>query len=79
MVFKLIKAISVRTFLKLKKMPTKHSECPITNPQNCKEYYNPQICAFSRKDGTCLKKKKIRQRPKEKSEEVMESSNNGQA
>lgn len=56
MVLSLFKAISVRTFLKLKKMPTKHSECPITNPQNCKEYYNPQICLALQKTGHAWKK-----------------------
>jgi hypothetical protein len=25
---------------------------------NCKEYYNPKLCAFVRKDKACLKKKK---------------------
>lgn len=39
-------------------MSEKHPECPLYNPLNCKEYYNPQICAFVRKDKVCLKKKK---------------------
>jgi hypothetical protein len=39
-------------------MSEKHPECPLYNPLNCKEYYNPKLCAFVRKDKTCLKKKK---------------------
>ena len=39
-------------------MSEKHPECPLYNPLNCKEYYNPKLCAFVRKDRICLKKKK---------------------
>ncbi len=39
-------------------MSEKNPECPLYNPLNCKEYYNPKLCAFVRKDKTCLKKKK---------------------
>ena len=39
-------------------MSEKHPECPLYNPLNCKEYYNPKLCAFVRRDKTCLKKKK---------------------
>ena len=39
-------------------MSQKHPECPLYNPLNCKEYYNPKLCAFVRKDKKCLKKKK---------------------
>lgn len=39
-------------------MSEKHPECPLYNPLNCKEYYNPKLCAFVRKDKVCLKKKK---------------------
>jgi len=39
-------------------MSEKHPECPLYNPLNCKEYYNPKLCAFVRKDKICLKKKK---------------------
>lgn len=39
-------------------MSKKHPECPLYNPLNCKEYYNPKLCAFVRKDKVCLKKKK---------------------
>ncbi len=39
-------------------MSEKHPECPLYNPLNCKEYYNPKICAFVKKDRICLKKKK---------------------
>lgn len=45
-------------------MSEKHPECPLYNPLNCKEYYNPKLCAFVRKDKDCLKKKK----PKQKSQ-----------
>jgi hypothetical protein len=41
-------------------MSEKHPECPLYNPLNCKEYYNPKLCAFVRKDRICLKKKKAR-------------------
>ncbi len=44
-------------------MSEKHPECPLYNPLNCKEYYNPKLCAFVKKDKICLKKKK----PKPKS------------
>ncbi len=39
-------------------MKQKKTQCPLTNPLNCKEYYNPNLCAFVRKDGKCTKKKK---------------------
>lgn len=45
-------------------MSEKHPECPLYNPLNCKEYYNPKLCAFVRKDKVCLKKKKPKQKPK---------------
>lgn len=35
-----------------------HPECPLYNPLNCKEYNNPNLCAFVRSDRTCYKKKK---------------------
>jgi hypothetical protein len=44
-------------------MSEKHPECPLYNPLNCKEYYNPKLCAFVRKDKTCLKKKKTKAKP----------------
>ena len=39
-------------------------ECPLYNPLNCKEYYNPKLCAFVRTDKECLKKKKPKQKPR---------------
>ena len=45
-------------------MSEKHPECPLYNPLNCKEYYNPRLCAFVRKDKDCLKKKKPKQKPR---------------
>jgi hypothetical protein len=45
-------------------MSEKHPECPLYNPLNCKEYYNPKLCAFVRKDKACLKKKKPKQKSK---------------
>jgi hypothetical protein len=39
-------------------MSEKNPECPLYNPLNCKEYYNPKLCAFVRRDKACLKKKK---------------------
>jgi hypothetical protein len=44
-------------------MSEKHPECPLYNPLNCKEYYNPKLCAFSKKDKVCLKKKKPKPKP----------------
>jgi hypothetical protein len=44
------------------RMSEKNPECPLYNPLNCKEYYNPKLCAFVRKDKTCLKKKKPKSR-----------------
>jgi len=41
-------------------------ECPLYNPLNCKEYYNPKLCAFVRADKQCLKKKKPKQKPRAK-------------
>lgn len=46
-------------------MSDKNPECPLYNPMNCKEYYNPKLCAFVRRDKSCLKKKP-REKPKEK-------------
>jgi len=48
-------------------MSEKHPECPLHNPLNCKEYYNPKLCAFAHKDKECLKKKKPKSRAKTKS------------
>ncbi len=39
-------------------MAEKHPECPLYNPVNCREYYNPKVCAVVRKDKACLKKRK---------------------
>lgn len=39
-------------------MSKKHPECPLYNPLNCKEYHNPKLCAFVKKDKVCLKKSK---------------------
>jgi len=45
-------------------MSEKNPECPLYNPLNCKEYYNPKLCAFVRKDRVCLKKKKPKKKAK---------------
>jgi hypothetical protein len=47
-------------------MSEKHPECPLYNPLNCREYYNPKLCAFVRKDRICRKKKKPAAAPKTK-------------
>lgn len=39
-------------------MAEKHPECPLYNPVNCREYYNPSVCAVVRKDKVCKKKRK---------------------
>jgi hypothetical protein len=36
-------------------MSKKHLECPLYNHDNCKESHNRKVCAFVRKDKTCLK------------------------
>ena len=46
-------------------MSEKHPECPLYNPLNCKEYYNPKLCAFVKKDKICLKKKKTKKKKSE--------------
>ncbi len=43
-------------------MSDKHPECPLYNPLNCKEYHNPKLCAFVRRDRFCLKKKKTKEK-----------------
>ncbi len=45
-------------------MSEKHPECPLYNPLNCKEYYNPKLCAFVKKDKVCLKKKETEKETK---------------
>jgi hypothetical protein len=55
-------------------MSEKHPECPLYNPSNCKEYYNPKLCAFVRRDKLCLKKKKPLQRHRQSLGEDLESS-----
>ena len=54
-------------------MSKKNPECPLYNPLNCKEYYNPKLCAFVRRDKTCRKKKKPK--PSDNSDE----NKNGEA
>ncbi len=51
-------------------MSRKHPECPLYNPLNCKEYYNPKVCAFVRKDKICLKKKKPRAKKNKMAEDA---------
>ena len=53
----------IRSFGGMVSMSEKHPECPLYNPLNCKEYYNPKLCAFVRKDKVCLKKKKPKNKP----------------
>lgn len=47
-------------------MSEKHPECPLYNPLNCKEYHNPKLCAFARKDRVCRKKIKSTARNSDK-------------
>jgi hypothetical protein len=56
----IIETLSEITGMKLFIMAKKISECPLYNPLNCKEYNNPQLCAFVRPDRTCYKKKKTK-------------------
>jgi hypothetical protein len=39
-------------------MSKNHPECPLYNHLNCKEYFNPKLCAFANQDKICLKKTK---------------------
>ena len=55
---------------KSKSMSEKHPECPLYNPLNCKEYYNPKLCAVVRKDKVCLKKKKPKSKSKSKKNKI---------
>jgi hypothetical protein len=38
-------------------MSEQYPECPLYNHNNCKEFYNPKLCAIAKRDKTCLKKK----------------------
>jgi hypothetical protein len=42
-------------------MADKHPECPLYNPMNCKEFFNPKVCAVARKDKVCMKRKKAKE------------------
>lgn len=55
-------------------MSKKNPECPLYNPLNCKEYYNPKLCAFVRKDRLCRKKKKPRAQDDSDSDKTGESA-----
>jgi len=37
-------------------MSKQYPECPLANHANCKDLYNPKLCAMARKDKKCLKK-----------------------
>ncbi len=50
-------------------MSENNPECPLYNPLNCKEYYNPKICAFAKEDKICLKKKKPKSKGNKNAEE----------
>jgi hypothetical protein len=53
-----LRTVGVRIKGKWLFMSEKNPECPLYNPLNCKEYHNPKLCAFVRRDKACLKKKK---------------------
>jgi hypothetical protein len=38
-------------------MSKKYPECPLYNHNSCKQAYRPEVCALSRKDKDCLRKK----------------------
>jgi hypothetical protein len=38
-------------------MSKQYPECPLYNHINCRECYNPKICAIVNEDKECLKKK----------------------
>ncbi len=51
-------------------MSKKYPECPLYNHDNCRDYYNPKICAVVRDDKICIKKneKKLKKTEITKSE-----------
>jgi hypothetical protein len=40
-------------------MSKMYPECPLYNHDNCKDFYNPKLCAIVRKDKKCIKKNPI--------------------
>ena len=38
-------------------MSKKYPECPMYNHDNCREFYNPKLCAVVKADKICLRKK----------------------
>ena len=62
-------ACKTRSAKGITSMSEKNPECPLYNPLNCKEYYNPKLCAFVRKDKTCRKKKKPKNKNSSDSQE----------
>jgi hypothetical protein len=38
-------------------MSKKYPECPLHNHDNCKHAYSPKVCALSREDKICLRKR----------------------
>jgi hypothetical protein len=36
-------------------MSKQYPECPLYNHNNCKDLYNPKLCALALKDKECLK------------------------
>ncbi len=38
-------------------MSEKYPECPLYNHANCREYYNPKLCAIVNEGKVCLRKK----------------------
>jgi hypothetical protein len=38
-------------------MSKKYPECPLNDHSNCKDCYNPKLCAIVREDKVCTKKK----------------------
>ncbi len=60
-------------------MAQQNPECPLYNPLNCKEYNNPKLCAFIRKDRACLKKKKNKADTEAPKGARKETQNQGQA
>ncbi|MBI9086772.1 MAG: hypothetical protein JEZ11_24460 [Desulfobacterales bacterium] len=38
-------------------MSAKHPECPVTISKNCPDYMNGRVCALSRSDRRCFRKR----------------------
>lgn len=47
-------------------MSKKYPECPLYNHNNCKQAYSSKVCALSRDDKNCLRKRPNKKKVVEK-------------